>query len=76
MKIGIDIGGSHIAIGVIDNKGKILEKVEKRITSKEKNNIKKSIEDYIIEKVKIFVNQYKITQVGIAIPGTIKNRIR
>ena len=41
MKIGIDLGGSHIAIGVIDTKGKILEKVEKRITSTEKNNIKK-----------------------------------
>ena len=26
MKIGIDLGGSHIAIGVVDNKGKILEK--------------------------------------------------
>ena len=75
MKIGVDMGGSHIAIGVIDNKGKILEKVEKRIISKEKNNIKKSIEDYIIEKVKIFVNQYKITQVGIEIPGTIRNRV-
>ena len=41
MKIGIDLGGSHIAIGVVDNKGKILEKVEKRITKAEKGNIKK-----------------------------------
>ena len=29
MKIGIDLGGSHIAIGVINNKGKIIEKFEK-----------------------------------------------
>ena len=73
MKIGIDLGGSHIAIGVVDNKGKILEKVEKRITKVEKNNIKKVIEEYITEKVTGFIEKYKVTEVGIAIPGTIKN---
>ena len=73
MKIGIDLGGSHIAIGVVDNKGKILEKVEKRITKAEKNTIKKVIEDYIIEKTANFLKQYKITEMGIAIPGTVKN---
>ena len=73
MKIGIDLGGSHIAIGVVDNKGKILEKVEKRITKAEKNTIKKVIEDYIIEKTANFLQQYKITEIGIAIPGTVKN---
>ena len=72
MKIGIDLGGSHIAIGVMDNKGKILEKVEKRITKAEKNNIKKVIEEYIIEKTANFLKQYKITEMGIAIPGTVK----
>ncbi len=72
MKIGIDLGGSHIAIGVVDNKGKILEKVEKRITKAEKNNIKKVIEEYIIEKTANFLEQYKITEMGIAIPGTVK----
>ena len=48
MKIGIDIGGSHIGIGVVDKNGKIVEKIEKRLTVVEKNNIKKSIEAYII----------------------------
>ena len=73
MKIGIDLGGSHIAIGIVDSKGKILEKVEKRITKAEKNNIKKVIEEYIIEKTSNFLQQYKITEMGIAIPGTVKN---
>ena len=72
MKIGIDLGGSHIAIGVVDNQGKILEKVEKRITKAEKNTIKKVIEEYIIEKTANFLEQYKITEMGIAIPGTVK----
>lgn len=75
MKIGIDLGGSHIAIGVVDSKGKILEKVEKRITKAEKNNIKKVIEEYIIEKTANFFKQYKITEIGIAIPGTVKNEV-
>ena len=75
MKIGIDLGGSHIAIGVVDNRGKILEKVEKRITKVEKNNIKKTIEEYIIEKVTDFIQKYKVTEIGIAIPGTIRNDI-
>ena len=74
MKIGIDLGGSHIAIGVVDSKGKILEKVEKRITQAEKKNIKKVIEDYIIEKTLNFLEQYPITEIGIAIPGTVKNQ--
>ena len=29
MKIGIDIGGSHIGVGLINKAGKIIEKEEK-----------------------------------------------
>lgn len=47
MNIGIDLGGSHIAIGVVNNKGLIQEKIEKRILAKEKQNIKNTIEEYI-----------------------------
>ena len=71
MKIGIDLGGSHIAIGVINNENFIVEKVEKRLLSKEKKTIKISIENYIIENVKKLNKKYKITEIGIAVPGTI-----
>ena len=71
MKVGIDLGGSHIAIGVINNEGFILEKVEKRLLSKEKKNIKTAIECYIIENVKELNKKYKITEMGIAVPGTV-----
>lgn len=57
----------------MNNKGIILEKVEKRITDEEKENIKKSIESYIIQNVKQFQKKYKITKIGIAIPGTVDN---
>lgn len=70
MKIGVDIGGSHIAIGVVNNSGRIVEKIEKRLTSIEKKDIKKSIEDYIIEQTLRFMNKYEIDDMGIAIPGT------
>ena len=71
MKIGIDLGGSHIAIGIIDNKNFIVEKIEKRLMSKEKKDIKNSIESYIIKNVKELRKKYSITEIGIAIPGTI-----
>ena len=75
MKIGIDLGGSHIAIGVIDKNGQIIEKFEKRLLEKEKKNIKKSIEDYIVENTNNLIEKYKITEMGIAIPGTISNGV-
>ena len=75
MKIGIDLGGSHIGIGIVDNNGKIIEKVEKRLMSKEKRNIKSSIETYIIENVKKMQEKYEITEMGIAVPGTISKNI-
>ena len=73
MKIGIDLGGSHIAIGVIDDKGYIVEKVEKRLLSKDKKDIKTSIETYIVKNVKELMEKYKIKEIGIAVPGTIKS---
>lgn len=72
MKIGIDLGGSHIAIGVVDEKDNIVEKVEKRLLAEEKKDFKKSVEDYIIEYVKKLRKNYEIIEIGIAVPGTIK----
>lgn len=75
MKVGIDLGGSHIAIGVVNNEGRIIEKNEKRLTSIEKKNIKKSIEEYIIENMKLFMQKYDITEMGMAIPGWAENGV-
>mgnify|MGYP002966224924 CR=1 FL=1 len=38
INVGIDLGGSHVAIGVVNNEGKILEQFEKDYTVKEKEN--------------------------------------
>lgn len=74
MKIGIDLGGSHIAIGVVNKEGKIIEKIEKSLKEIEKSTIKKVIEDTILENINRFQKEYKITKVGIAIPGTVTKK--
>lgn len=73
MKIGIDLGGSHIGIGIVDEKGYVIEKSEKRIVERDRKNIKSIIEKYITEKVKNIIEENEITQIGIAIPGTISD---
>ena len=71
MKIGIDLGGSHIAVGVIDSNGNVLSKKEVQILKEDENNIKDIIENYIFEAVDEYSKTYTIEQVGIAIPGTV-----
>ncbi len=70
-KIGIDLGGSHIAIGVVNSNGKILEKIEKKLKGIITKEVKKVIEDTIVEAVNKYKEEYKITEIGIAIPGTV-----
>lgn len=69
MKIGIDIGGSHIGIGLINNNGSIVLKIEKFI--KDKTNIKEQIEEFITETVIEIGLTNEIESIGVAIPGTV-----
>lgn len=75
MKIGVDIGGSHIAIGVVDLNGRIVEKIEKSWTHDEKQDIKRAIEEYIKENYKGLTKKHGIEKIGMAIPGTSKEGI-
>ena len=59
MKIGIDIGGSHIGIGLVDEFGNIQQKKEKYIVEKienesqiNKQNLKEEITQFIIQTIK------------------------
>ena len=45
--LGIDLGGSHVAIGIVNEDGKILEHYEKDFTVEEKKNILPVVENYI-----------------------------
>ena len=85
MNIGIDLGGSHIAIGLVDDNSEIVEK-RTYYTSEKKNQ---AIEDYIVDCIYKGINEIldstslqlkEITQIGIAAPGSprdghIKNAV-
>ena len=75
MKIGIDIGGSHLGIGLINSNGKIIAKEEKDIhnNAKNKNYGEQLVEliTKILEKKKIKIQE--ISLIGIAVPGTVSN---
>ena len=76
MNIGIDLGGSHIGVGLI-KEGKVISKKEKDISIKE-NNIK----EHIVESISEFTNQIleenlikidDIEFIGISTPGVAKD---
>lgn len=76
MKIGLDIGGSHIAIGVINDENKLLQKYEKDIKISESTNPEKYLLDNIIMLIEDMIGKIgkdKIDLIGIACPGNIQN---
>lgn len=75
MKIGVDLGGSHIGLGVIDSEYNLIEKFEKWFSDEEKKDATPVIENYIIEKVKELENKYEIESIGVAVPGSSKDGI-
>ena len=79
MYIGIDLGGSHIAVALINNNNIIIEKIEENF----KNEEKKAIETCMIEKIKKNTEQLlvrkginisKVTKIGIACPRNNSKR--
>lgn len=80
MKIGIDLGGSHIAIGLVDIKGNIIEKKERNINSDNRKNVTKFIEETIAISINEILRENNMKQediemIGIACPGTSKDGI-
>lgn len=77
MKIGVDVGGSHIGIGLINKNGTIIAKEEKDINNNAKEeNYSKVLVDTILELISKIVEKKKInikdiSLIGIAIPGTV-----
>src|SRR5574344_1803550 len=78
MKIGIDIGGSHIGTGIVTEKGTLLGK-ETRDLDISNMKDEKRVEDLMIEtidnEIKILLERYDynigdISKIGIAVPGS------
>lgn len=72
MKIGIDLGGSHVGIGVINEQGKIIEKKETDIKNENSNKTAEFITTYIQLVVQQFIQKYQVEAIGVASPGTQK----
>lgn len=79
IRIGVDIGGSHVGVGIVKN-GVLIDFTERDLTKQDKINIKKTLVDTIIELINYILddanlNISDIDLIGIAAPGTIKNNI-
>ena len=77
MKIGIDIGGSHVAVGLINPSGRIICKSEKNISNKlNEEDFSKTLIETIIEQIEVVLEQSKkditdVNLIGIAVPGMV-----
>lgn len=77
MKIGIDIGGSHIGIGLIIN-GQILDKIEHDITNIDKEDIEEAIKSIVYSNIDKLLNRNNLNMddielIGVASPGIIRD---
>ena len=77
MKIGIDIGGSHIATGIVDYGGKILAKETLDINLSDISSTK-AAEEFLVNTINLQIEKLlkktnyqvdDITKIGIAAPG-------
>lgn len=72
MKIGIDLGGSHIAVGLVDN-GKIIDIRERDFFEEDRDKIEKVIENTLVEYINELLTENKISinnieNIGLAVP--------
>lgn len=85
MQIGIDLGGSHIGVGIINEKGKIVVKKEEDLNTKNIINmneiqVKQYIRDTIINNISEVLKAVGapiclINKIGVATPGKVENGI-
>lgn len=79
MKIGIDIGGSHIGIGLVNCQGEIIAKEEQDINCIKHEDAKKIIEETILILIEKLLETQKITKneiesIGISFPGEVTDK--
>ena len=81
MQIGIDLGGTHIAVGIISDNNKIVAKREMDIFLVRPES---EMKEYLLDNIKLLINQVMrdvgaptciISKIGIAIPGRVKENI-
>ena len=78
MKIGIDMGGSHIAVGLVDSSARIISKIEEDINKESIRDVDEMLGVKIVEFINKILqdNNIKINEIekiGIACPGEAVN---
>ena len=79
MRIGIDVGGSHIGIGLINENGTIIAKEEQELNNNSRDeNYGDKLTGIIIELItklleKNNIDINRISLIGLAIPGTVSD---
>lgn len=73
MKIGIDIGGSHIGIGLLTDENKIVSKLEKDLSYE--TDARKVVLEYLDENIEKLKLENDIKTIGIVTPGNIKENL-
>ena len=73
MKIGIDIGGSHIALGLVNEKDEIIDKIDNVWTIEEKKDVFNTIKNKTCKFIEEIINKNNITidsikSIGIGFP--------
>lgn len=79
MKIGVDLGGSHIGIGLVDGEN-IIATLDKILTREDRVEIEKTIVNEITRMINELcqtqnVDLSSIESIGIAAPGTVSNGV-
>jgi len=70
MNIGVDVGGSHISVGLVDTHMNIILKKEHDWTKEEKINLFEEIEKYAKKFIKeILKENIKVEKIGIGFPA-------
>ena len=80
MKIGIDIGGSHVATGLVDKNGELISKESRDINIsniKEEKRVERLLVEIIENEISMLLEKNDFTagdisKIGIAVPGSPK----
>lgn len=79
MRIGVDIGGSHVGVGLLNERGTFLAKREKDLNNLEK---KENYSEFLVENIIDLITQTledknvnitDIELIGIAVPGIVSD---
>ena len=74
--IGVDIGGTFIRIGIVNQKFEVFESIKFPVMSLLQDQGIKGFKNFIIDYVNQYRQQYKIIGIQIGFPGVVDQKIK